>query len=233
MPSKIEIKTYRAELKADSAKRQIAGHCSIFGNVDSYGDVVMPGAFAKSIAERGSVAAFFNHEWVSNPAASPIGHTSLLAEDSIGLEYVIDVAPTEKGDETLALVEHGTIKASSFGFNIAQGGSERIPRDEEGKRRLLEIDIFEVSPVVWPANTQADAELVKARALFGEAKANLENLGYALQLLARAREIITAAIEVSVAESDGWVADVEATDEAITAFDAELSAFLDWVLTVE
>lgn len=223
-----EIKTYHAEFKRLKGKRQIEGHCSIFGNVDTYGDIVEPGFFAESIAKRKSVVSFFNHEWAYNPAASPIGHTSHLAEDSVGLAFTIDVAETPKGDETLSLVDHGTVKQSSFGFNTEE--SERIPRGEPGKRRLIKGDIFEVSPVVWGANELATANLVKARAFFGEAKAGLSNLARALDLLATAQEYVRRAIELSMMDPGDWDPDVDATEETIAAFNAELERFRDYIL---
>ncbi len=47
----MEFKSITLELKADAAG-VVSGYGSVFGGVDSVGDTVLPGAFAKSLTRR-------------------------------------------------------------------------------------------------------------------------------------------------------------------------------------
>jgi HK97 family phage prohead protease len=57
-------------IKAESSGRTRAGIASVFGNVDAVGDRVMPGAFAKTIAEGAKRCKhLWNHSYQHPPIA--------------------------------------------------------------------------------------------------------------------------------------------------------------------
>lgn len=150
----MSIKTARiseADLVTDEAG-VFTGYASIFGNVDSHGDAVMPGAFRKSLSERGNVVPLL---W-QHDQAEPVGVIELV-EDSKGLRVVrgeINLE-TARGREAYALLKQGAIKGLSIGFQtIKDGWSGKV-------RQLKELKLMEVSLVTFPANELATVTAVK------------------------------------------------------------------------
>ncbi|HEX2529817.1 MAG TPA: HK97 family phage prohead protease [Geminicoccus sp.] len=126
-----------------------SGYASVFGEPDSFGDTIKPGAFRKSLAKRsatGGPAMFWNH----NPD-QPIGVWTELVEDARGLKATGKlVTETAKGAEALALLKAGAVNGLSIGFRAV--ASERGPN---GGRVLTAIDLVEVSLVTLPAASNA------------------------------------------------------------------------------
>lgn len=148
----LEVKNIRAtELKSEG--RTIIGYAAAFNNVDSYGDVIERGAFAKTIQENGArVKTFYNH-------MTPIGKPSVMREDSKGLYTESTVSRTEKGDEILELIRDGVITEMSIGYQTVKA------EDDNGRvRRLKEIKLFEFGPVDFAANQDAVISGVKSLA---------------------------------------------------------------------
>ncbi len=139
---------------AVSADGRIEGYASLFGVVDLGRDKVEPGAFAASLARRGprGVRFLFQHD-----PAEPIGVWDSLSEDRRGL-YVagrlnLDVA---RASEVRALLAQGALDGLSIGFRAVR--SLRAPG---GVRRLLEIDLWEISVVTFPMLPEARVGVVK------------------------------------------------------------------------
>ena len=150
----VERKTAKiseADLAADEAG-VFTGYASIFGNIDSHGDAVMPGAFRKSLSERGNVVPLL---W-QHDQAEPVGVIELV-EDSKGLRVVrgeINLE-TARGKEAYALLKQGAIKGLSIGFQtIKDGWSGKV-------RQLKELKLMEVSLVTFPANELATVTAIK------------------------------------------------------------------------
>jgi HK97 family phage prohead protease len=137
----------------------IRGYGSVFGNVDLGGDIVAPGAFKRSIKARKSkpVPMLWNH----NPE-HPIGKWTILEEDERGLKLEGRMTPgVAKGAEVLAMVRDGVIDGLSIGFQTV-----KAERDETtGVRTLKEVDLWEVSLVTFPMNTEATVQGVKAMSI--------------------------------------------------------------------
>jgi uncharacterized protein len=137
-----------------------SGYGSVFGVTDWYGDVVEPGAFGKSLqlwAEKGkSPAMLWQHD-----SRKPIGKWTRLAEDAKGLYVEGKLAlKTRDGADAYEHLKEGTISGLSIGFELPKGGGEWDPKSETF--RLKQIDLWEVSPVTFPANEAAQVEAVKA-----------------------------------------------------------------------
>lgn len=145
----------QAEFKADAAKRQITGYASVFNNVDHGGDIVLPGAFTKSIAgdALGRIKVMRNHETL-------IGRPVHADQDSKGLLTVSQIAKTAAGDETLALTEDGALTSMSIGY-IPQ---KKSYGDVAGRkvRNLHDVGLLEWSYVDFPMNPEADIVAVKS-----------------------------------------------------------------------
>ncbi|NPD15362.1 HK97 family phage prohead protease [Xinfangfangia sp. D13-10-4-6] len=160
--------------------REISGYASLFGLHDQGGDVVVPGAYAKSLAALAAKGRRVRMLWQHDPT-QPIGIWDEVREDKTGLwvkgRLLSDV---EKGREAAALLEAGALDGLSIGYRTLR--SER-----EGKgRRLLELELWEVSLVTFPMLSEAritaksetcpealSVELEGLAQLFNEARAGL------------------------------------------------------------
>ena len=136
---------------------EFSGYGSVFGNRDSYGDVVVQGAFAKSLAEHAAKGRMPKLFWQHDPWM-PIGKWLEMAEDEVGLKVTgrlnMDV---QQGREAYALLKAGDIDGLSIGYRTLQS-----EEDEGGDVRLLqELDLVEVSVVSLGANDQALVSAVK------------------------------------------------------------------------
>ena len=159
---KTETLDIRAELKAyrdedDEEKGVFSGYGSIFGNKDLGGDVMVEGAFAKSIASKGAkgVKLLYQHK-----ADEPIGVFDEIIEDRKGLRVKGRLAMgTQKGREVYELMKMGAIDGLSIGYRVSPKGAMY---DERGKKRMLkEVDLMEISAVTFPMNTRARVQAVK------------------------------------------------------------------------
>ena len=131
------------------------GYASIYGVDDLGGDQVAPGAFAQSLGKRG--ARQVRMLWQHDPA-SPIGSWLSIEEDWRGLKVKgrLNLA-VARAREALALLREGAVDGLSIGFRVktarkTAGG---------GVRRLLELDLWEISIVTFPMLPQARVTTVK------------------------------------------------------------------------
>jgi HK97 family phage prohead protease len=154
----------------DAQAMSFSGYGAVFGNVDSYGDVIEPGAFSKFLADVKSGAqpwpAMLSQHggWqMSAEDMTPIGVWTDFSEDGHGLKVTGQLADTPRGREMHALMKMSPRPAID-GMSIGYIAKEWEPRSkpEDPKRRLKRIDLFEVSLVTRPANTKARVGAVKA-----------------------------------------------------------------------
>lgn len=135
----------------------IAGYASLFDVPDHHHDVVAPGAFRRSLEARGSgrgVRLLWQHD-----PREPIGVWHTIVEDARGLWVEGRLAThVARAREALALIEAGALDGLSIGYNTVRAATD----PETGQRRLLEIDLWEVSLVTFPACP--GATLVRAHA---------------------------------------------------------------------
>lgn len=134
------------------------GYGSIFGNVDSYYDVVMPGAFANSLAEYQAKGKLPKLLW-QHRADEPIGLFEAMHEDGKGL-YVKGRLLVD--DDPLAARAWAHLKAGSIdGLSIGYAVRDAEYDEEERVLRLTDLDLWEVSLVTFPANPDALVSDVK------------------------------------------------------------------------
>ena len=155
-PHGLEVKFLPFEGPAPSAENGlIEGYASLFGEADQGGDVVAPGAFGASLRQLAVAGRKVKFLWQHDPAR-PIGIWHEVREDARGLrvrgEILADVA---QGTEALALLRAGAVDGLSIGYRTVKAE----PCRETGGRRLLEIDLWEVSLVTFPMLPTARAML--------------------------------------------------------------------------
>jgi len=141
------------EVKAEGDEEGIVeAYVSVFGNVDSYGDIIEQGAFAKSLAKKVPVGVW-SHNW-----DQPIAKTLEAKEDSHGL-YIKGqlVLGVQKAREAYELMKAGVINEFSIGFFI-----EKYEYDEVNEVRIIkEVRLIEWSPVLAGANDQTNLINIK------------------------------------------------------------------------
>jgi HK97 family phage prohead protease len=150
------------EIKAVSDK-EIEGYGSTFGNVDLGGDIVMPGAFSRSLAAHKANGTRPKMLWNHNTDALPIGVWEEFSEDSHGLFLRGRFADTEMGRDVRTLAKMRAIDSMSIGYQPIDAEFSK-----DGYLLLNEVDLWEVSPVNFPMNPKAVIEAVKSQ--FGDVR---------------------------------------------------------------
>lgn len=134
------------EIKALN-EREFSGYGSVFGNEDLGGDVIMRGAFAKSLkAKKEQLPQMF---WAHDPSRVP-GKWLEMSEDKHGLAVKGVLADTPLGNEIHTLLKMEAVRGLSIGFVTKQQEFE-----EDGTRLIKEVDLWEVSIVSLPMNPLA------------------------------------------------------------------------------
>lgn len=151
------------EIKADAEARTIEGMGSIFHNIDGGNDIVLPGAFAKSIQAR-KPRMLWQHK-----TDHVIGVWDELRETGEGLFMKGRILNTAQGNDAYELVKHGAISGLSIGYGVKNASMDR----KTGVRQLKELDLHEVSIVTFPMNELATITRVKSRP---ETERDLEEL---------------------------------------------------------
>lgn len=154
---------------------RIEGYASFFGLTDQGGDVVMAGAYGKSLARMQREGRAVRMLWQHDPA-QPIGVWEEISEDARGLRVKGRIlTEVEKGREAAALIAAGAIDGLSIGYRTVTA-----EKDAKGQRLLREVELWEVSLVTFPmlpearvgakGNGPETAVLGELAALFEEAR---------------------------------------------------------------
>lgn len=152
----LEVKFTPFDGQAQAAESGLVqGYASLFGEADQGGDVVAPGAFAASLARLAAAGRKVKFLWQHDPAR-PIGVWREVREDARGLSVTGEIlADVAQGAEALTLIRAGAVDGLSIGYRTVKAEANR----ETGGRRLLEIDLWEVSLVTFPMLPTARAML--------------------------------------------------------------------------
>jgi len=141
-------KSFNLEVKdVDTKQGVVSGYFSAFGNVDSDGDIMMPGAFKRSIQDwgpegKGRIKHLLNHD-----PSKPLGKIQVLKEDEYGLYYESKVGKHNLGQDYIKMIESGLIAEHSIGFKTLR---EQKSGDAN---QIHEVMLFEGSSLTaWGAN---------------------------------------------------------------------------------
>lgn len=157
------MKTKHFELQVKAAEEgegRISGYASVFGNKDSYGDIVVKGAFnsfLSKIASNGKVVPVFYGHNMEDPKAN-IGRVLGLSEDDYGLKFdaQLDLSGNTYGNIVYEQLKDGRLDSMSFGYRVLDYSMEKNATE------LRELELFEISVVPIPANPAAKITEVKA-----------------------------------------------------------------------
>lgn len=174
MAKKVQIHEIEAEYKSlprpHAIKaiddRQVTTIFSVAGVLDSYDDIVLPGAFAKTIADRGSkIFHLWSHDFFSPPIAVvkslreiprdelPPSILAEYPEAAGGAEAVSEFLETDRANEVLSGLKAGAPLGASFGYDVITMSFAQ--QDGKEVRLLKEVRLHEISTVLWGANPAA------------------------------------------------------------------------------
>lgn len=144
------------EIKEITEAGEFEGYAAVFGNVDDGGDVLVSGCFAGSLIA--TPATRVKMLWQHDPSCV-IGRYSEMREDAKGLWCAGKLnLKIQKAAEAYELLKDGAIDGLSIGYRTTKDDVDR----QMGVRRLLAVDLKEVSVVTFPMNGNALVQRVKS-----------------------------------------------------------------------
>ena len=160
-----QYKSTPIEIKELDDEGYFEGYASVFDMKDEYNDVVVKGAFKKTLEDRGDhIKMLWQHD-----SKEVIGSYSSMYEDDYGLKVYGQInMDVQRGREAYSLMKTGAIEAMSIGYTTIQEEYKDMEyEDEYGKsthervRVLKELKLYEISLVTFPANEEAMIQNVK------------------------------------------------------------------------
>ncbi|WP_263147889.1 HK97 family phage prohead protease [Pseudomonas sp. RIT-PI-AD] len=162
----MKVRSFEFDTKAVSDDGLFSGYGSVFGVVDSYNEVVAPGAFLESIEEARSKGRTFPVLW-QHRTGEPIGDWDLgsLKEDDRGLfgagQLWLEEAPYAR------IAYRGMKSRSITGLSIGYYVRESNYDEKTRIRTLTQLDLIEISIVTVPANDEARTDVIKSKLAHG------------------------------------------------------------------
>lgn len=159
----MDVKTAPASVKSvDNETGVFEALVSVFGNVDSYGDIVMPGAFKNTLAE-----------WAEKGDPIPVYWSHRMDDPDYNIGHVIEAKETEDGllvkaqldlgggkaDQVHRLLKGRRVTQFSFAYDVL-----RDSKADSGATELHELKLYEVGPTPIGANQETELLAVKAAA---------------------------------------------------------------------
>ncbi|WLR54292.1 HK97 family phage prohead protease [Mesobacillus subterraneus] len=163
----IDITNLKTRDAINDQPAMISGYAAVFNSKTSIGDyfeeIIMPGAFSRSIATNSDIRALFNHDW-NNVLGRTKSGTLRLSEDDRGLKFEVELPNTSLARDLAESMARGDINQCSFGFYIEDAGKETWDYSvEPALRTIHEVELFEISIVSLPAYDDTEAALVRSK----------------------------------------------------------------------
>jgi HK97 family phage prohead protease len=140
----------------DEVKGIVTGYFSAFNNIDSDGDVIVSGAYKKTIAENGPQGRNRIMHLLQHNPLMPLAKPMELMEDAKGLRFTSKITETSYGKDVIKLYAEGVFNEHSVGFEIIKADNKA------GYREIKEIKLWEGSTVTWGANPNTPIESIKS-----------------------------------------------------------------------
>lgn len=218
----VYYKSIGGEISVSS--RTVSGYLASFGNKDSDKDIIVQGAFTKSLNERGigsrtarKIAYLYQHDM-----GRPIGQFKVLQEDQTGLYFEAELDNIPLANDVLEQYKSGTLNQHSIGFRYIADKMEYVK--DEDTYYVKELDLFEGSVVTMGANEntpftgfkteQLESEIEQLRR---ETELTLKHIPYEEQF--KIRQLISKYISLN--ESQPVKSTVEVIEPKIKQIDWE------------
>jgi HK97 family phage prohead protease len=146
------------DIRAVADDGMIEGYGSVFNVIDSYSDIIAPGAFKATLAEHKANGTMPAMLW-QHDMREPIGVWTEMREDAAGLFVRGKIAAeTTRGRDALALLKMKALNGLSIGFWSREWSYDA----DKDIRTLTAVDLAETSVVTMPANSKARVTSVKS-----------------------------------------------------------------------
>jgi hypothetical protein len=169
MDKKIEVRTLPIELRAEEDNKKIVGYAAVYDQLSEdlggFKEKIKKGAFASSI-KRDDIKLLFNHD-PNYVLGRSINGTLKLEEDDHGLKIEAVPPETSFAKDLITLMERGDIDQMSFGF-IVNKDEWDTSNEDLPIRTLLDVELFDVSPVTFPAFPQTNVGVRSAEETYKE-----------------------------------------------------------------
>lgn len=152
---RLQQRAYALEIRDVEADGTFEGYGSVFGTVNFYNEIILPGAFKASLREWRTKKRLPPMLW-QHDSTHPIGVYDAMEEDEKGLRVrgrLLKDAIAKAG-EAYALLKERAIGGLSIGFRTVQED------DKDGIRRVKKAELWEVSLVTFPAEPNAAIDTV-------------------------------------------------------------------------
>lgn len=162
---------------------------------------IAPGAFSRTLQANPDVVALWSHD-----ASKPAGRTPdtlSIREDETGLAVEIRLVDTATNRDLLTNIKAGIVDSMSFGFVPVKTKWEE--RDGTDLRTLLDVDLLEVSAVVWPAYPDTSIG-ARSQRQFRELRTTAPDLREVMQEREAFLRSTPAAAIITTPERDIWAA---------------------------
>lgn len=195
----------------DTKQGIIQAYWSAFSNVDDGGDVVMPGAFTKSISEwgPGSKQPRIKYLW-QHDSGQLLGVPSALVQDDYGLLSTSQIVKTTLGQDVLLLYEAGVVTEHSIGYEVVSASFDRAKM----ARHLDQVKLYEGSAVTWGMNSQTPTVAVKSLTDATKVQARRDVLHKLLHSAPLRTELVAARLEDELKALEALLARFELPTQA-------------------
>lgn len=135
------------EVKGEGTHLYLEGYAAVYGNIDSYRDIIQAGAFDAFLASEDAkrVKFCYNHD-----THDVIGVVESLYSDEKGLKFKAKLSNTTRGKDVGELIQDGALSEFSIGYRV-----EDATYKEDGVRLLTKLFLYEFSIVSRAANPEA------------------------------------------------------------------------------
>lgn len=163
------LEPVKLEAREDGSARKIQGYAALF-DVETeikswYGafkESLAPGAFKATLASGRKVVSLFNHD-ANYVLGSTSGGTLSLLEDLRGLWVEVEPPDTQAGRDVVEYIRRGDVQGQSFMFTITkEEWTIAQSKTELDRRRILEVELYEAGPVLFPAYEETSVALRSA-----------------------------------------------------------------------
>lgn len=194
----MKTKSMQIDVKAiDLEAGQFEGYAAVFGNKDSYGDVLVQGAFADTLAndygaDGKGVPTYWCHDF-KDPFKN-LGATIWAREDARGLRVRVQLdLDTQNAKQTLKLLKEGRVNQMSFGYTVLEGAY--VESEELGFfYEIRKVKLHEVSVV--PIGVNQETEILSAKSA-GDGDEVASLLSAAVEQFALGRAALVKAINAT------------------------------------
>lgn len=133
-----------------------SGYASVFNVLDNHSDIILKGAFAKSILKKKlkDIKLLWQHK-----VDEPIGYFTLIKENEEGLyvEGRLLINDLQRAKEAYVLLKNGAIDGLSIGYSVKESHFDT----NKNARIIKSLELFEISLVTFPANESAGVTHIK------------------------------------------------------------------------